>query len=112
MSGCGAWVEEVDGAGVGWRAAVHPPSLICRLLPALQELQDGTLAVSYCGTRRMQLLLVQQEEPYTVVAAEWYDDAQVPDLDPTVDVLEREATKLLQQARTARVGRPRVACRP
>ncbi|EFN58530.1 hypothetical protein CHLNCDRAFT_140625 [Chlorella variabilis] len=80
-----------------------PRIACCAEVQAIEELQDGTLAVSYCGTRRMQLLLVQQEEPYTVVAAEWYDDAQVPDLDPTVDVLEREATKLLQQARTARI---------
>lgn len=37
-------------------------------------------------------------------AAEYYDDEPLADLDPTVDILEREAAKLLQQVGQA-VGR-------
>jgi hypothetical protein len=66
----------------------------------IQALDDGTFVVRYSGERRVQLLMVAGEEPYTRVAAEYYDDEPVGDLDPTVDILEREAAKLLQQIET------------
>ena len=69
--------------------------------PALglpQEQPGGTLRVRYSGVRRVQLLLAAQQEPHVVAAAEWFDDGEVAPLDPTVDVLEGEAAKLLQQA--------------
>lgn len=47
-----------------WRAA-HPRRL--RGMPP-QDRADGTLAVQYEGARRVQLLLVQRQEPYAVVA--------------------------------------------
>ena len=37
------------------------------------------------------------QEAYTVAACEWFDDLAAAELDPTVDVLEREAAKLMQQ---------------
>ena len=66
-------------------AGVPPPPKETRLsLPVLprthpaclqpgprQERPDGTLLVQYAGARRVQLLLSQQEEPFTRVAAEW-----------------------------------------
>lgn len=38
-------------------------------------------------------------------AAEYYDDEPTADLDPTVDILEQEAAKLLQQVGMARGSR-------
>jgi hypothetical protein len=43
--------------------------------------------------------MVQQEDPFVTVAAEWYDDDEAGELDPTIDVLEQEAVKLLKQVR-------------
>ena len=60
----------------------------------------------YCGSRRVQLLMLvppqqgqqgEGQEAYTVAACEWFDDLAAAELDPTVDVLEREAAKLMQQ---------------
>ncbi|KAI7845905.1 hypothetical protein COHA_000638 [Chlorella ohadii] len=73
----------------------------CAEVEQIQALDDGTLVVRYSGERRVQLLMVAgEEEPYTRVAAEYYDDEPLADLDPTVDILEREAAKLLQQIET------------
>ncbi|PSC71566.1 ATP-dependent protease [Micractinium conductrix] len=89
--------------------AAAPPALLdnavgglprigcCAEVEAIEERPDGTLLVQYAGARRVQLLLSQQEEPFTRVAAEWYDDDPAGELDPTVDVLERETAKLLLQ---------------
>ncbi|KAL4442990.1 hypothetical protein ABPG77_008481 [Micractinium sp. CCAP 211/92] len=89
--------------------AASPPALLenavgglprigcCAEVQSIQERSNGTLAVEYTGARRVQLLLPQQSEPFATVAAEWYDDEPVAELDPTVDVLEREAAKLLLQ---------------
>lgn len=78
----------------------------CAEVQSVQERKDGTLLVQYAGARRVQLLLPQQSEPFATVAAEWYDDEPVGELDPTVDVLEREAAKLLLQIErlTARIS--------
>ena len=75
------------------------------LFACLQEQPDGTLLVRYCGSRRVQLLMLvpqqgqqaEGQEACTVAACEWFDDLAAAELDPTVDVLEREAAKLMQQ---------------
>lgn len=78
----------------GTTPACLPPA---GLAVAPQTRADGTLAVRYSGARRVQLLMVERHEPYATVAVEHYDDAPTPDLDPTVDVLEKEAAQLLQR---------------
>ncbi|GAB4820692.1 hypothetical protein N2152v2_007738 [Parachlorella kessleri] len=69
----------------------------CAEVKAIRQLAGGRLEVEYAGTRRARVMMLHQEHPFMVAAAEWVDDWGISEAETPLEDLERQLMGTLQQ---------------